>query len=528
VRSRGLFFWGVLAVLPFVADAGPSYVEAGKLPVPSASDRLEVFDPGTGILLSSPTYNGDHLSVACACSMETGLPVCDRIPGLGGPNWGRFTSDGSHIYTSGGYGSSAVSYADLRQLTAGSVWTPTTAIPGAVDTLGRSLHQAFVFDGYMFVLGGWHGDKSEGFDDALAAPIQSDGSLGAFSATSPLPMGMFAHSVAVSDTGAIYLVHDDTICRGQVLPGGKLAPFDAGQVYSAMFHRNCGNCGAVLLGRRLIVVDLSMTYVFALDSSGTLLSNVIQISNPGAFGQRYAFAFGGDVYVATDAGVLYRIADIEPHRSAAATAVVSNGSLAEVTVTDSGIGYTNTPAARIADATGTGAQVAVTVAEGKVSAINVIARGSGYSTNARVVVAPPVVLTPRLVTAPSTRLYFGNLTVGEAYQPQYLSGNRWSNAAPSFVATSSSYSFSVPNSAAAGGYRLAGTTAGSIAAAAFPAISLSIGALIPDFSYQVCSSESSDGPWRPFGQPFVAASTHVNLSFDAPGASLFYRLESAR
>lgn len=77
-----------------------------------------------------------------------------------------------------------------------------------------------------------------------------------------------------------------------------------------------------------------------------------------------------------------------PHR-ATAVARVSNGFVSGATVTDSGCGYTNTPAVLIQGGGGFGATAAAVVVDGQVTEIRVVSTGCCYTNAPRIVIASP-------------------------------------------------------------------------------------------------------------------------------------------
>ena len=58
----------------------------------------------------------------------------------------------------------------------------------------------------------------------------------------------------------------------------------------------------------------------------------------------------------------------------------SNGFVVGANITDGSCGYTNTPAVRIIDGGGSGAQALAAVSNGMVIAVNVLNTGKGYTT----------------------------------------------------------------------------------------------------------------------------------------------------
>jgi formylglycine-generating enzyme required for sulfatase activity len=82
---------------------------------------------------------------------------------------------------------------------------------------------------------------------------------------------------------------------------------------------------------------------------------------------------------------------LEAHalEDATAVAVVTNGSLAGIVITDPGAGYTTPPAVTFVGGGGTAASAIAQVSNGSVSAINIEAVGIGYTSAPIVVIDPP-------------------------------------------------------------------------------------------------------------------------------------------
>ena len=109
-------------------------------------------------------------------------------------------------------------------------WTPTTPLPE-----GRAFHAAVAYNGYVYVVGG---DKP-GFEvtpEVLYARIESDGQLGTWNSTSPLPdeAGRDLAGLAVA-YGRLYLVAGapnggfygtDTVDSAPIRPDGSLGAWE--------------------------------------------------------------------------------------------------------------------------------------------------------------------------------------------------------------------------------------------------------------------------------------------------------------
>jgi probable HAF family extracellular repeat protein len=122
-----------------------------------------------------------------------------------------------------------------------------------------------------------------------------------------------------------------------------------------------------------------------------------------------------------------------PHR-ATASAVVSNGVVVNITITDRGFGYTNPPTVFIQGGGGTGATATAVVSNGVVVGITITDAGIGYTGTPSIYIYSPFGLQVGLIRAVTTS--FSDLLVGTNYQLQ-VSGdlNTWTNQGPVFTAT---------------------------------------------------------------------------------------------
>jgi hypothetical protein len=97
---------------------------------------------------------------------------------------------------------------------------------------------------------------------------------------------------------------------------------------------------------------------------------------------------------------------LAPH-PATATAIMTNGFVVAATITDAGIGYTNTPLVYLVGGGGSGAQAIATVSNGVLAGITIINASSGYTNTPIVAITPPFPLA--LGIARATSLGFMNL-----------------------------------------------------------------------------------------------------------------------
>jgi hypothetical protein len=97
-------------------------------------------------------------------------------------------------------------------------------------------------------------------------------------------------------------------------------------------------------------------------------------------------------------------------RTATATAVVTNGTVVAVTVTDGGAGYTAAPKIALGGAGGSGATATALVVDGVVTAIQVLSAGQGFTNAPSVGIAPPDAARSALSIQPGPQIaIIGNL-----------------------------------------------------------------------------------------------------------------------
>jgi hypothetical protein len=167
----------------------------------------------------------------------------------------------------------------------------------------------------------------------------------------------------------------------------------------------------------------------------------------------------GVVYI-YDANSLVNPGQIPP-RAASGMAMLANGFVIGVNLTDGGYGYTNTPQVRIIGGGGSGAQAVAVMSNGVVVAVNVLNAGYGYTTTPVAAIAPPFIPQPSLGSAPMTLLSFGDLAVGGSYQLQRQQAWYWANQGASFTSSGSTRTQMVAGAAGTADYRLVLTPAPS-------------------------------------------------------------------
>jgi len=441
--------------------AQPQYVQVGTLPVPAAGQRVEVFDAQNKTLFSIPTYyNGyQHTVYYCKPGTNDAFSWNSTASNPDQLDFGRATSSGTHLYFNGTY-VSASAFAPISGDGSLGSWQETTHFP--ISTFpGWSLHQELAYNGRFYLLGGWHGDPVPLYPYVYYAPIQGDGSLGSFAQLPSLPTAMANHSATVSSDGRLYVAGGTNLYFAQITSDGTIGTFTAQPTITGMNHSiGTGTNGMALVGQMLVIVDNTMTFVCALNSSGQLSALAATIYNPLDFGSRYVYANNGTIYVtSTTTGLIYRLngllAGPLPPRTATASAGLYNGFVVTNIVADGGSGYTNTPGVRFFGGGGSGAQAVAVVSNGVVTAVDVLDAGFGYTNAPVVVIDPPFIPSPVLAIAPMSLLAFSNLTVGGAYQLQRSVAWYWTNQPVSFTAANLVYTQMVAGVVGGGDFRLA-------------------------------------------------------------------------
>jgi hypothetical protein len=140
-------------------------------------------------------------------------------------------------------------------------------------------------------------------------------------------------------------------------------------------------------------------------------------------------------------------------RPATATAIIANGFVTAITISDAGFDYTNTPLVYLVGGGGSGAHAIATVSNGIVTGITIINAGSGYTNAPIIVITPPLPLI--LGVGNAVYLAFANLTVGASYQLQISQSGTWENFGSSFMADAGNFSQYVDGAANGSSFRLA-------------------------------------------------------------------------
>lgn len=134
----------IIAASAFAAQ--PHYVELGWLPVPTATERTELFDTQTRTWFSFPSYGQGDLTVAFKAA-HAGDGSLNWVPSTSFPArttyWGREATDGKHVYFTGRI-DNVSKYAAIRDDGALGAWQDMSGLPTPAGGRGRALHQAFI------------------------------------------------------------------------------------------------------------------------------------------------------------------------------------------------------------------------------------------------------------------------------------------------------------------------------------------------------------------------------------------------
>lgn len=150
----------------------------------------------TGPFLTDVTYAPVTNGTVGSWTQTQPLPVANR--------WHASVAYNGYVYVIGGVDvgpttSAVVRMASLNANGTVGAWTTTTALPSA-----RFGHSAVVHNGYIFVIGGQDA-ASAYLADAIVARINADGTLGSWTPTTAIPSGRYSHGAAAFN-GFMYVV----------------------------------------------------------------------------------------------------------------------------------------------------------------------------------------------------------------------------------------------------------------------------------------------------------------------------------
>lgn len=107
-----------------------------------------------------------------------------------------------YIYVIGGYGGTHyndVQYAPVQSDGTLGTWSTTSAFGTP-----RRTHKSVVYNGYLYILGGFAGGTTY-FNDVQFAPINADGTVGAWATTTSFTTGRYGHTSVTYD-GFLYVI----------------------------------------------------------------------------------------------------------------------------------------------------------------------------------------------------------------------------------------------------------------------------------------------------------------------------------
>ncbi len=296
-----------LAVAPVARSAPPRGDDVphlqlldALLPVPTASDRLDLFDPVHDRLLTFIGYDQPpgprtearfpnelwsvplDRGVLAKASAETAPPA--DLPF--GSYWGRaaLTRDGRYLYLTGPFDTLSVLVADLDESGRVGSWQSTTTLP-TTPTQRRSLHQILVDGDHLLVLGGWFQDGQPAMRDIHVAPLSSDGGVGAFrllEISLPIDGGGFSISRC---NGYLFVARGTEVWSSQMLDEGELAPFTLAVRDNTIDHASYGQTAMACSDTHLVLVDVQQTHLFELGPDGALRA-LAHLEHPATFPQR--------------------------------------------------------------------------------------------------------------------------------------------------------------------------------------------------------------------------------------------------
>lgn len=168
------------------------------------------FSTSTGSIVYASTTGSIFLALPPGKGSLGSWAITSVLPGgTGFPSGIGFHSAAvynGYIYTTGGSGdggftpTSSVFFAPLNSTGSVGTWANTTKLPTAI-----TLHSAFAYNGHMYVAAGSPDGGSTPTSTVLYAPINSTGSIGAWSNTTALKSPLYYQSGATYN-GYIYMV----------------------------------------------------------------------------------------------------------------------------------------------------------------------------------------------------------------------------------------------------------------------------------------------------------------------------------
>ena len=195
---------------PVAPESAVQAMVIGYAVAPSAPDTSNdgvVSGAGEYIIYrsTSPTFSNATQYVSNTNSFtDTNIQQTSSLPTA---TWGATSVVyNGYVYEIGGYNGSAyvatVDYAPINSNGTIGTWTATTPLLVAVD-----LATSVVYNGYVYEIGGWNG--SANFATVDYAPINSNGTIGSWTATTSLPVAT-SSATSVVYNGYVYEIGGDT------------------------------------------------------------------------------------------------------------------------------------------------------------------------------------------------------------------------------------------------------------------------------------------------------------------------------
>ncbi len=323
--------------LVFVLPALKIFTDNGK--VSSASHNLKISLSGDIVTISASRLNQIHGSfsidpsivVVSASNWQLGNNESDiqidttnnqitegSLTGGSAGSWSTTTAlpaavysattvvYNGYIYEIGGYTTTLSPVVDYATISAGTIgaWNPTTSLP-----LGTYYATSVVYNGYIYEIGGNDGSGSPSVTVVDYAQVNSNGTLGAWTATTSLPT---AASVATSVVynGYIYEMggNDST---GTVMANVYYAPVNANGtlgawtattslpvatklatsvVYNGYIYEMGGNNGTA---------GVTTVYYVPINSNGSLGAWITTTALPAAYASASGGVYNGYIYLIT-------------------------------------------------------------------------------------------------------------------------------------------------------------------------------------------------------------------------------------
>jgi N-acetylneuraminic acid mutarotase len=169
-----------------------------------------------------------------------------------------------YLYVIGGWCESGwvndVQFAPINSDGTIGTWTPTTNFATT-----RTSHTSAVYNGYLYVIGGW-GDTGR-LSDVQFAPINTDGTIGSWTATASFPTARYEHT-SLTHNGYLYVIGGD---GGGYLNDVWFAPINGNGTVGTWTTTAGFNTGRY--GHKSVVYNNSL-YVIGGSGSGGYLGDV--------------------------------------------------------------------------------------------------------------------------------------------------------------------------------------------------------------------------------------------------------------